>query len=284
MKTIDLGLGGGSLLQIANRTLTQMMSYIIDTPEGNVIVIDGGYYCPEDAQNLYEELKKRDLHVDLWLITHAHCDHLGALLWLIENLPVFDIRIDKLCYNFPDEQWISKRKPSDQRLAIPFLRAVETLNLPVYTPVTGDIFSCGSVSLEIISHPEEYASYPNINPTSLITIAHFPKRNVLFLGDFDIHGQTEFLRKRDVSKLRVDIVQMAHHGQNGIDRAFYELIRPKICLYTAPDWLWENNLYRCNDPATAGKGPFTTLETRRWMEELGAEASYSLADGDCLFI
>ena len=35
--------------------------------------------------------------------------------------------------------------------------------------------------------------------------------------------------------------------------------------------------------ATVGKGPFTTLETRRWMEELGVEASYTLADGDCIF-
>lgn len=98
-----------------------------------------------------------------------------------------------------------------------------------------------------------------------------------------MHAQADFLACYDAAKLRCDIVQMPRHGQSGIDRSFYELIMPKICLYTAPKWLWENNKYRCNDPATAGKGPFTTLETRRWMEELGAEASYTLADGDCVF-
>ena len=73
-KYIDVGLGGGRLIQIANRTLTQMMSYIIDTPEGNVIVIDGGNYCAEDSEALYEYLAERGKRVDMWFITHAHDD------------------------------------------------------------------------------------------------------------------------------------------------------------------------------------------------------------------
>jgi len=61
---VNLGLGGGHLIQVANRSLTQMMSYVIDTPEGNVIVIDGGNYCKEDADCLYELLRNRGNRVD----------------------------------------------------------------------------------------------------------------------------------------------------------------------------------------------------------------------------
>ena len=39
MKEVTIGLGGGSMLQIANRTLTQMMSYLIDTPEGGLLMM-----------------------------------------------------------------------------------------------------------------------------------------------------------------------------------------------------------------------------------------------------
>lgn len=76
----ELGLGGGSLLQVANRSLTQMMSYIIDTPHGEVIVMDGGNYCAEDGEHLHEQLKARGGRVSMWFITHAHSDHLGAHL------------------------------------------------------------------------------------------------------------------------------------------------------------------------------------------------------------
>ena len=55
----DMGLGGGSLLQIANKSRTQMMSYIIDCPNGGTIIIDGGMYCDEDAENLYREIKRK---------------------------------------------------------------------------------------------------------------------------------------------------------------------------------------------------------------------------------
>ena len=58
--TYDLDLGGGSLLQSANRSNEQMMSYIIDCPEGGTIVIDGGTYCEGDANHLYKELEKSD--------------------------------------------------------------------------------------------------------------------------------------------------------------------------------------------------------------------------------
>lgn len=55
-----LDLGGGTLTQFANRSVTQMMSYIIDYPDGDVIVIDGGMYYAKGAANLHSEQKKRE--------------------------------------------------------------------------------------------------------------------------------------------------------------------------------------------------------------------------------
>ena len=151
------------------------------------------------------------------------------------------------------------------------------------TPKAGDVLEYGGVSVEIVSIPIDYEDYPTINPTSMITVVHFPKKDVLFLGDFDVYGQEEFFRRCDASRLRADIVQMAHHGQSGVDRSFYELIQPKVCLYPTTKWMWENNMRQCNDPETVGKGPYATLETRRWMEELGVKMSFTHEAGDWLF-
>lgn len=278
---VDLKLGGGRLIQIANRTLTQMMSYIIDTPDGGVIVIDGGHLCAEDARALYSYLEQRGKKVDAWFITHAHGDHFGAFVYLVEN-GMLDVKVDKLYFNFPPIETLTAIE--GEGWTGRFLDAVATSGIEVVTPEADDIFEIKGVKIEIISVPKNAETYAkSINATSIIFRVYFPLRDVLFMGDYDVHAQEDYLRRYDPAKLKGDIVQMPHHGQNGIDRSFYELIRPRICLYTAPKWLWENNLYMCEDPATVGKGPFTIFETRQWMDELEAEASYTLADGDCIF-
>jgi hypothetical protein len=67
---------------------------------------------------------------------------------------------------------------------------------------------------------------------------------------------------------------MAHHGQNGVDRAFYEAVSPRGCLWCAPAWLYNNDI---------GKGYNThvwrTVEVRGWMEEIGATEHYVIKDG-----
>lgn len=280
LNTVNLGLGGGTLLQIANRSSHQMMSYLIDTPNGNVIMIDGGYCCNEDSNNLYKLLSDRGKCVDYWFITHAHSDHLGALLNLLE-MDNFDIDIKHLCFHFPCREWLLKMEGA--QINERFFNAVNKHKITVVTPNAGDCFECGGVAVNVLNEPRNYQSYPSINPTSIILLVKFPANKVLFLGDFDVFGQDDYVKNFDVSKLKCDIVQMAHHGQQGVDRAFYEYIEPKICLYTAPKWLWENNCYMCDNPETAGKGPFTIMETRQWMKEIGRKADYTIADGDYMF-
>ena len=110
----NLELGGGSLLQISNASGISMMSYLIDTPDGRVVMIDGGNYGSEDADKLYEMIRQRGGRVDLWIMTHAHSDHFGALPWIMEKYPVFDIEIGKMCFHFPDREWLSKKEWYDE--------------------------------------------------------------------------------------------------------------------------------------------------------------------------
>lgn len=275
-----LELGGGSLLQIANRGRSQMMSYIIDCPEGGTIVIDGGNYKDDDADHLYSELEKRGKRVDLWFFTHCHYDHFGAWQKLIER-ESFDIEIGKLIFNFPSKEWLLTKE--DKEYTESFYAVIDNNDLNVVTPRVGDIFSCGGIDVEVLNEPINYENYRSINPTGIILKAYFPKQSVLFLGDYDVDAEADYINNFSVEKLRCDIVQMAHHGQCGVSRDFYELIKPKYCLYCAPDWLWENNIGSRGLPETRGMGRFKTLETRRWMAEMGVIRSFHMGDGDWLF-
>ncbi len=277
---VYLGLGGGELWQIANRTPIQMMSYMIKTPSGETVMIDGGNPIEIEAEHLYSLIKGKQ--ISAWFFTHAHQDHIGALLYLLENKETYDVNVKKLIFNFPSPDYLEKFEDWDTNFR--FLNAIKDIDAEIITPTAGDVFSIGGMEFEIINSPIIKDDYKTLNPTGIIIKTHFPKLDVLFLGDFDKEAEEDFLRLYDKNSLRCDIVQMAHHGQNGITEDFYKIISPKVCLYPAPKWLMENNNYACDNPETRGKGPFTTLQTKEWMKKLGANISYTQAEGDYRFI
>ncbi|MBR2950719.1 MAG: hypothetical protein IKC46_12815 [Lachnospiraceae bacterium] len=80
-------------------------------------------------------------------------------------------------------------------------------------------------------------------------------------------GRKLLKRWGGTGELNADIVQMAHHGEGGAEKEVYEEIRPHICIWPTPSWLWDNNL----NGQGIGSGPWSTLETRKWMQELGVE-------------
>ena len=279
---VYVGLGGGSVLQLANREHSQIMTYIIDTPDGKTVVIDGGWnkekYLGLDAQEIYRLLFQRGKKVDLWLITHAHTDHFGALRYLLKNQKPFDLDIRDLRFDFPPMQWLETVE--NGTFAPPtadFLQLVQEAKIPVTALKRGDIISIGGIAIEVLCDAANYQKYSSINDTTSVLRVSFPKRDVLFLGDIGAKRARDLLNECPHEKLRCDIVQMAHHGQGGADRAFYEVVQPKVCLYTAPDWLWDND---AGDGFNTG--PWKTLITRQWMEELGAQISLPLAYGDYL--
>ncbi len=274
---IEVGLGGGRLVQIASRKDTIMNCYLLESSGSGMIVMDGGNDCEEEGEFLYEQIKERGGHVKYWLISHAHEDHIGAFVWIAEHHRPLDIEIENVCFSFPDMDWIREadEEKETKRLIERFLKSVDELRLNVITPHKGDVFECGSVWVEALTEYNKDYDYEGLNPTSLLFLAHFPAREILFLGDSNESGQDEILRQCDPRKLRCDIVQMAHHGQRGVNRAFYELIQPKICLYPSPSWVWTN----CD-----GKGPLATLETRRWMKEIGVQVSCPMCFGDYILI
>ncbi|MCK5811635.1 MAG: MBL fold metallo-hydrolase [Clostridiales bacterium] len=272
----EIGLGGYTIYQAPNMTRTQMMSYLITTPNNKLIVIDGG--LRGDAAYLTEKIHEFGSVVSMWIITHMHYDHYNALVEILEHPNMNDITIEKLCYNFPPEEWVSKAEPR-------FIEKNKMLYdfLPKLLDITqileeNDKYDIDGVIVDILKVPNDYNDYDpsykggsTVNDTSIVFKLLFPNgKTALYLGDLGFRAG-EKLAKRYKEKLKSDIVQMAHHGQNGAGEDVYKLIKPTLCMWTAPLWLYDNNMGHIDKDAINrfDSHHFKTVTVRRWMDKLG---------------
>lgn len=273
---LDVDLGGGSVLQYANRDPYQMMGYLLKTPEGKTVMIDGGRQEGADAAYLHELILKEGGRVDLWLITHAHDDHFSALSCILRDMDTLDFEVGEMRICFPPLEWLKTVENGQPYApAVAFLERLAKHGIVPEPLRRGDRLTCGGLTIDVLHDAENYVNYYAVNDTGAVLRVHYPNRDVLFLADIEPAAARELMELYTPEQLQCDIVQLAHHGQGGAHREFYEIVLPKIALYTAPDWLWTNN---------NGTGPFKTLQTRQWMRELGVVLSCPHCHGDFLLV
>ena len=263
-----------TIYQVGSVTGSQMNSYIITTSDEKIIVVDGGYR--NDAENLLAHLREVSgceiPHVDAWFMTHAHGDHIDAFDEIVEQH--WDrLTVGKIYYNFPSVQYLC-REPGYGRCILDFNRLLPRFADKVEMVYQGDEYDVGEAHFEILYSPNgELRGY--INDTSVVFMMTLGGKRMLFLGDASpMEGKRLLALYKGTGKLKADYVQMAHHGQDGVEREVYEEIAPTACFWCAPDWLWNND---------AGGGynthVFKTVIVRGWMEELGVREHYVLMNG-----
>lgn len=265
--------GVGELWMLGSATGAQNLSIVIKSPHGKLIVIDGGW--EEDAEKLSSLILQQGGKVDAWLITHPHEDHVGALCAIL-NDTARKIKIEKTYCSLATPDWYRQVSPSGAGIADQLLSAFT--KLPVGT-VTNNIgrgteINIDDVNIRVLNNRGVY-TYNGVNNSSLVYKISVSGQSILILGDLAYDGGKDLIKTCTAAELKSDIVQMAHHGQQGVDQNAYALIAPTTCLWPTPAWLWDND-----NGGGVGSGPWGTLTTRAWMDALGVMDNRSLKDGD----
>lgn len=253
---------------------SQMMSYVIKTKEGKLIVVDGGYdRNAVDIVNKAKELSGQEVPViEAWIQTHCHCDHCDAFSHIILNTPdMLDIK--HVYHNFLKGDIIKTYETNSYVTHEKFYAALATMPAEKITVVQpGDTITVGSVRFDVLLVPDESITYNVINESSVVYLMHVEGQKVIFLGDL---GQKSGYRLKETHPdLKCDMVQMAHHGSNGVDFEIYTWLEPKACLWTTPIWLWNNNQGKGYNT-----GPWETIRLYEHMKSLGVEKHYICKDG-----
>ena len=266
---VDMGFLNLEVTENAMFTLYQLpahgpgMSYVMISEGGKMIVVDGGSggYKPSvltDGPYLKSFLEAHGGHVDAWFITHPHDDHIDALIWILQNPG--GVQIDEIHGNFPPLDWAGLDDWSRNSIT-----NFNSTGRELIVTQIGDTFDYDEIHIEILSGLNPEFIVNGANDSSIAMRVTDSTKSILFLGDLGPEGGDKLLANVDPSKLKADYVQMAHHGNTGVNENVYQAIHPKYGLWPTPIWLWTNN---------DGTGPYTTLETRQWMEDLNVLRNY----------
>jgi beta-lactamase superfamily II metal-dependent hydrolase len=285
-----MGVGGGGLLfgaesaqsgqpgrafvlwQLPNQTHSQIMSYVIRTAHEKIIVIDGG--TTGDAAYLKGFLAALGNEVEAWFISHAHDDHFGALSQLLgaADAP----RIKRIYGSLPDLEWVKAHGvgPQDTKPYEQLLEALRKAHQTVAELALGQELAIDGLRLEVLGVRNLEIHTNAINNSSFVLRVSDQGKSVLFTGDLGVEGGRRLLQSPYAKRLPADYLQMAHHGQDGVEESFYRAVHPSYCLWPTPDWLWDDDSGKGK-----GSGPWKTLEVRASMAKLSIKQHFVMTQG-----
>lgn len=265
----------GDILWQIEAGRVQLEGYVWVTTSGNVIVIDGGDSV--DAERLLKLIRIYKNEVDAWFISHFHSDHIGALIQILneENIYIKNLYFD---FEVDDEMQTTDGEFSYTNKLDTAIEENRHKLGNVVTTKKGDVFTFDRLTFKVLNDAY-FGSTTNLgNDSSVVFKVETAGKSVLFLGDLAQYGDVLIEDEYFLNEAKTcEIVQMAHHGQNGVNDSFYrQLTSMKVCLYPAPAWL-----FNCD---ALGNGinsspEFKSLKTRALVRDLGVRYVFSSENG-----
>jgi hypothetical protein len=277
-----IGLGGASITMIKGEQSGQQISIVIESNDGSLIVVDGG--LKTNAPYLAKYIKDRGGKVAAWLLTHPHEDHVGALAVILEQQKkeghpdYYNIDPGQIYYGFAPLAFYEQYEPAHR---IPMMKEIME-DLAQYDSAkrhesspAGTSFTYGNVAVEVLNTPYSIP-IDSGNNSSVCYMITINGKKLLITGDLPYEAAGKLMEERGADKLKADIVQMAHHGQHGGSFAFYSAVHPRYALWPSSQELWNKR----KDAFTEDQESYTVALTKFWMNKLGVEKNFVMADGN----
>ena len=233
-------------------TATQFSFWTVETAD-SFSIIDGG--IPAMADLVRTIIKEHDNHVDNWIITHPHPDHMGAFNRIIQDNAA-SITIDHLyTVKFPLEAYEQiARDVDDIGTYYTFLDITQTLEdkniLSVEYLHEGDILHLGDSQLKVYSEYTPKIVERNLdlpNSSSLVFKISGKKQSMLFFADFEDAELADKLYEKYGHELDATYIQLGHHGNNALAPSYYLNLHPSAVYADAPYFLYTGEQYKCKN-------------------------------------
>ncbi len=203
----------------------------IELPNGENMMIDCGHMrSATDIQNQLNELGVT--HIDHFVISHYHSDHVGALQSFMKTLTFGEVITTG--YYPTDFSWVELN--------------FKLMNVPITYVKAGDSFDIGGVHFDVLwptadmvaerpQNPSDVTSGAgsvyDLNCHSMVLKLTYGENTVLFTGDIYVEAERGILDlyKEDLSVIDCDVLKIMHHGHNTSSYAdFVQAVAPQYAF------------------------------------------------------
>jgi len=232
-------------------------SALIETPDRNKIIIDGG---PDNSvlAKIGRYFSFFDKAVNVLIITHPDSDHLAGAVEIAKNYNVGLI--------------IVNGKACASSLCGEFEKITKQKNIKVVEAVRGQEIDLGHGAKIDILMPDNQAvigtNREGDNNSSIISLLSFGKDSFLFTGDAEIKEEQALID--NFPGLKAEVLKVGHHGsKNSSTQSLLERIKPKFSVIS----VGAKNRYG-----------HPTAETLERLRQVGSEILRTDISGDVKFV
>lgn len=196
----------------------QADSALIELPNGEVVLIDGGNIG--DSGFLINYIKGINVEkIDYLIATHPHEDHIGGLPAVVRQFDIGKIYMPK--------------KTANTQIFESLLKEIKNKDLKITEARSGmDIVDDVNLKLSIVA--PDGASYEKINDYSIANKLKYKNISFLFTGDAERKSEISMINSK--VDLKADILKVGHHGSNtSSTEEFLDNISPRYAIISCEE-------------------------------------------------
>ena len=238
--------------------------YVYMLEDGRFVVIDGGSGTSPVA-NIYNAMtalykqaygkthtqRGEKLHIAAWYLTHPHSDHAHTFYNFVKQYGS-QLKMDYMLANIPAENSIMTNPLIE--ISNAQIKEMQTAvgGFEMLRVQTGQKVYLANLEIEVLMTYEDHAPFNITTTNDVNVVTRFNIHNkdakngettqVLNLGDAWRHT-SRFLCEMYGDYMQTEIVQIAHHGNVGCERALYEAISPRAALVANGSSVFQSYLW-----------------------------------------
>ncbi len=210
-------------LQAVMLDIGQGDSILLRTPDGSMILVDGGSSTRTSAGTyiITPAVKYYGANaIDYVFVSHMDSDHVNAIEELISLSAQGGISIHYLI--------LPKIAQRDEAFA-ELIEQAQTAGIQVQMIGQGEGLQIGEVAMECLYPSDEAYFSDDENNNSMVLSLHYEEFDMLFTGDLEIEGEALLMEQSDLGSY--DVLKVGHHGSSGASsQIFLDRVEPRVAL------------------------------------------------------